>query len=277
MIFAQHPYGPAMMAYPAMGSQFGMPVAQYPMGPQYPPQLSMVPPGAGFPPQQQQAQFMGRVPQMSNTNNLFYKTRMCNKWRTGACPFGDKCTYAHGQHEIRRVPAEVVAAHAMQIQHTEMNEGAYKQGNVSQQNNGSIAARKEPQQQGDDQQQNKSQLYYKTRLCIRFMQSGYCVKGNECTFAHGYEDLRLLGSSQQNRHAAQRTNDNDSKDVEEEDRRAQEPITEEQARARAMSAIAGVGHAENAMADPEKIKEATAALEDGSAFEGSPYSDSASK
>lgn len=248
MVFAQHPYGPAMMAYP--GAQFGMPMAQYTMSP-YP----MAPPGAGFPPpqQQQQQQFMARAPQVP-TNNLFYKTRMCNKWRTGACPFGDKCTYAHGQHEIRRVPAEVVAAHAMHIQHVEMNDGGH-----TQQPQGNANAAK-------NDEQNKSQLYYKTRLCIRFMQSGYCVKGNECTFAHGYEDLRLMGSSQHQKHPAQRGERKPTED------RRQEHLTEEQARARAMSAIAGVGQAENAT-DPESIKEATASIEDGRAFEGGPYSD----
>jgi hypothetical protein len=248
MVFPQHPYGPAMMAYP--GAQFGMPMAQYTMGP---PPYPMAPPGAGFPPQQQQ--FMARPPQVSN-NNLFYKTRMCNKWRTGACPFGDKCTYAHGQHEIRRVPAEVVAAHAMQIQHVEMNDGGYKKPQAN------------PNTATKSDEHNKSQLYYKTRLCIRFMQSGYCVKGNECTFAHGYEDLRLMGSSQKHPAAQEGgTRQNDSKDD-----RKEEHVTEEQARARAMSAIAGVGHAENA-ADPEKIKEATTSIEDGTAFEGGPYSD----
>ena len=154
------------------------------------------------------------------------------------------------------VPAEVVAAHAMQIQHVEMNDGGYKKPQAN------------PNTATKSDEHNKSQLYYKTRLCIRFMQSGYCVKGNECTFAHGYEDLRLMGSSQKHPAAQEGgTIQNDSKDD-----RKEEHVTEEQARARAMSAIAGVGHAENA-ADPEKIKEATASIEDGTAFEGGPYSD----
>mmetsp|Transcript_11966 Transcript_11966/g.35928 ORF Transcript_11966/g.35928 Transcript_11966/m.35928 type:complete len:534 (+) Transcript_11966:201-1802(+) len=36
------------------------------------------------------------------TSMPYYKTVMCNYWRSmGICPRGDKCTYAHGQHEKR--------------------------------------------------------------------------------------------------------------------------------------------------------------------------------
>jgi hypothetical protein len=38
------------------------------------------------------------------------------------------------------------------------------------------------------------QSFYKTRLCIKYMQTGYCHKGGACTFAHGYEDLRQPGT-----------------------------------------------------------------------------------
>jgi len=41
-------------------------------------------------------------------SNVFFKTRLCNKWRSGRCAFGDKCTYAHGQHELRYIPPELL-------------------------------------------------------------------------------------------------------------------------------------------------------------------------
>jgi len=31
---------------------------------------------------------------------------------------------------------------------------------------------------------------YKTKLCQKFMQTGACNRGDECSFAHGYTELR---------------------------------------------------------------------------------------
>ena len=31
---------------------------------------------------------------------------------------------------------------------------------------------------------------YKTKLCQKFMQTGQCNRGVECSFAHGYDELR---------------------------------------------------------------------------------------
>mmetsp|Transcript_33874 Transcript_33874/g.56881 ORF Transcript_33874/g.56881 Transcript_33874/m.56881 type:complete len:242 (-) Transcript_33874:87-812(-) len=31
-----------------------------------------------------------------------FKTKVCNKWQIGACPFGAKCHFAHGQVELRQ-------------------------------------------------------------------------------------------------------------------------------------------------------------------------------
>lgn len=31
---------------------------------------------------------------------------------------------------------------------------------------------------------------YKTKLCQKFMQTGQCNRGDECSFAHGYNELR---------------------------------------------------------------------------------------
>lgn len=214
--------------------------------------------------------------------NVFYKTRMCNKWRGGSCPFGERCTYAHGQHELRRVPPEVLAQ--------------FEREQMKQQQNTMDSAVQEPrenendkvqQEDQDDQPQHKpkSQLYYKTRLCIRYMQSGYCARGSACTFAHGYEDLRLLSSSAAaaatsaatTRSTMEHDNGNNKEQevimVEDGQKQGHDDLTPAQARARAMCAIAGVGNAAK-YASEEEVKKAKESLEDGSAFQNeSPYAD----
>jgi butyrate response factor 1 len=32
-----------------------------------------------------------------------HKTELCNKWEQGACPYADRCRFAHGLHEMRPV------------------------------------------------------------------------------------------------------------------------------------------------------------------------------
>lgn len=39
------------------------------------------------------------------------KTKLCQTYmETGQCPYGDKCTFAHGHHELRRIPMAAVTA-----------------------------------------------------------------------------------------------------------------------------------------------------------------------
>lgn len=32
------------------------------------------------------------------------KTKLCNRWLQGDCRFGDRCNFAHGEHELRALP-----------------------------------------------------------------------------------------------------------------------------------------------------------------------------
>lgn len=154
------------------------------------------------------------------------------------------------------------------------------------------------QEPGGADQRNKPQVYFKTRLCIRFMQTGYCARGAACTFAHGYEDLRLQGQGPQHvpQHAQQgyypppqhpyyqqyqqqhgdaggrsgprprggggggRSGSARHSDVVE--------------RARGVSALAGVGNAAEGV-DASEVQEALEAVRSGEAFRGNAYADSA--
>ena len=130
---------------------------------------------------------------------------------------------------------------------------------------------------------NNPQLRYKTRLCIRFMQTGFCSKGVACTFAHGYEDLRVPGHDMGPpahlpmmmppgpRGTPPRGGSRGGGQGGRQPPPRASPTID---RARAMSAVAGVGEAEAAV-DDAATAAAAAAVRNGDAFRGSAYADSA--
>jgi hypothetical protein len=133
------------------------------------------------------------------------------------------------------------------------------------------------------------QLRYKTRLCIRFMQTGFCSKGASCTFAHGYEDLRLpgheMGMGMPHPHqmmmmmppplqggvGPRGTPRGGSRGGMRQPPPRASPTVD---RARAMSAVAGVGEAAATVPDGA-VDAAAGAVRNGDAFRGSAYADSA--
>ncbi|RUS20858.1 hypothetical protein BC937DRAFT_94181 [Endogone sp. FLAS-F59071] len=97
--------------------------------------------------------------QMTPFENPLYKTRLCERFETEAyCPYGPKCTFAHGTTELRERPQE--AAEKAQA-------------------NGLAANKDGPENP-----------LYKTRLCERFMKENFCQYGPKCNFAHGLSELR---------------------------------------------------------------------------------------
>ncbi len=233
-----------MQYYPMMGGPPGVQYYPVPTHQVYNPNQQMY--NNNYNPGQQMQMYPpvgGAAPPAQANSNMFFKTRLCNKWRQGMCPFGDKCTYAHGQQELRRVAPEVL----MQQQMLAAQQGLM-QGMSGTQEGGAAP------QQGRHAGDQKSQIYYKTRLCIRFMQSGYCVKGNECTFAHGYDDLRLMKKTDDGDGGG---NAGDGGDGGERRRKeelisTEESLTEEQRRARAatLGDAAGAGDALERKASP---------------------------
>jgi len=89
-------------------------------------------------------------------DNPLYKTRLCERFETeGFCPYGPKCTFAHGTNELRERPT-----------------AEEKVGSPP-------SARDGPENP-----------LYKTRLCERFMKENFCQYGPKCNFAHGEHELR---------------------------------------------------------------------------------------
>lgn len=91
-----------------------------------------------------------------------YKTTLCHNYEnTGTCQMGDKCHFAHGKQELRKMN-EPIPLHAISLY--QKNTNTVPVGHVK--NN------------------------YKTVFCKFFMQDGHCSFGDRCTYAHGEADLR---------------------------------------------------------------------------------------
>ncbi|KAI8070012.1 hypothetical protein BC940DRAFT_296725 [Gongronella butleri] len=98
---------------------------------------------------------------MSHTRPLF-KTRLCERFETdGECPYGSRCTFAHGIQELREFVPLAGQAHHHHHAHDNVKEKT-----------------------------RDEHALHKTRLCERFMKDGFCQYGPKCHFAHGKEELK---------------------------------------------------------------------------------------
>ena len=90
--------------------------------------------------------------QISNKpNNMKYKTALCKHFNTPqGCSYGEKCQFAHGNHELRLNTTQIAPI-------------------IKNQNN---------------------ILNYKIAKCKNWEKDGTCKYGSLCTFAHGDTELR---------------------------------------------------------------------------------------
>ncbi|GMY29729.1 zinc finger CCCH domain-containing protein 12-like isoform X2 [Fagus crenata] len=101
---------------------------------------------------------------------MFFKTKLCCKFRAGTCPYITNCNFAHSIEELRRPPPnwqEIVAAH-------EEEKGV------------SSEPREEYQipSLGSASFSVDSQRSYKGRHCKKFYTEEGCPYGDNCTFLH---------------------------------------------------------------------------------------------
>ncbi|GAB4826438.1 hypothetical protein Ancab_009303 [Ancistrocladus abbreviatus] len=101
---------------------------------------------------------------------IFFKTKLCCKFRAGVCPYITNCNFAHGIEELRRPPPnwqEIVAAH-------EEERGI------------SVEQREEHQIPtiSSSDSRSESQRSYKGRHCKKFSTEEGCPYGDNCTFLH---------------------------------------------------------------------------------------------
>lgn len=104
---------------------------------------------------------------------MFFKTKLCCKFRAGVCPYITNCNFAHGIEELRRPPPnwqEIVAAHeeersVMMVEPIPREEHAI------------------PTFTSSDMRV-ESQRSYKGRHCKKFYTEEGCPYGDNCTFLH---------------------------------------------------------------------------------------------
>ncbi|KAJ3156957.1 hypothetical protein HK101_001457 [Irineochytrium annulatum] len=107
----------------------------------------------------EEAEALAAAGAAKETENPLYKTRLCERFETeGTCPYGVRCTFAHGTAELR--------------------DRATFGGEVE---TPSAAVAKE----------GPENPLYKTRMCERFQKEKFCQYGPRCNFAHSVEELRV--------------------------------------------------------------------------------------
>lgn len=102
---------------------------------------------------------------------MFFKTKLCCKFRNGTCPYITNCNFAHSIEELRRPPPnwqEIVAAHEEERAST--NEIPREEFQIPSIVSTNFAV--------------ETQRSYKGRHCKKFYTEEGCPYGENCTFLH---------------------------------------------------------------------------------------------
>ncbi|CAM8939439.1 unnamed protein product [Rhodiola kirilowii] len=96
-----------------------------------------------------------RVPINEGMSNIFFKTRVCAKFKLGLCRNGEKCNFAHGVEDLRQPPPNWQEL---------------------------VGGREEDRGMGnwDDEQR----IALKMKLCKKFSNGEVCPYGDRCNFLH---------------------------------------------------------------------------------------------
>nr|GMC58063.1 zinc finger CCCH domain-containing protein 56-like [Ipomoea batatas] len=104
---------------------------------------------------------------------MFFKTKLCCKFRAGVCPYITNCNFAHGIEELRKPPPnwqEIVAAHESELGGGVVVEPPREEHQ--------IPTMSSPDLRGETQRS------YKGRHCKKFYTEEGCPYGDSCAFLH---------------------------------------------------------------------------------------------
>uniref|UniRef100_N1R467 Zinc finger CCCH domain-containing protein 56 n=1 Tax=Aegilops tauschii TaxID=37682 RepID=N1R467_AEGTA len=108
---------------------------------------------------------------------MFFKTKLCCKFRAGTCPYVTNCNFAHGMEELRKPPPnwqEIVAAHEEATEQREEHQ-------IPIMTSSNVVP-------GD----SVSGRAYKGRHCKKFYTEEGCPYGDACTFLHDEQSKAQL-------------------------------------------------------------------------------------
>ncbi|KAG0474118.1 hypothetical protein HPP92_015975 [Vanilla planifolia] len=139
----------------------------------------------------------GELSKSKALGRMFFKTKLCCKFRAGTCPYVTNCNFAHGMEELRKPPPnwqEFVAAHqegGLQEQREEHHIPISKARE-------SVAISLSPtvggaSHSGGGGTSTQKPSNWKTRICNKWEMTGYCPFGSKCHFAHGAAELHKYG------------------------------------------------------------------------------------
>ncbi|EEF37899.1 zinc finger CCCH domain-containing protein 39 [Ricinus communis] len=98
------------------------------------------------------------LPINKGTTNIFFKTRMCAKFKTGSCRNGENCNFAHGMQDMRQPPPNWQELVGVVVRGEEDR----------------------PAGNWDDDQR----IIHKMKLCKKFYNGEQCPYGDRCNFLH---------------------------------------------------------------------------------------------
>lgn len=124
-----------------------------------------------------------RISDETSLSCLFFKTRLCFRFRSGVCNRGLDCSFAHGPEELRKPPPNWEQIHGFKRESNASKEVMLQRCDAS-----------EPWSKGTvvvDGGGGCGEMpgLRKTKMCRNWEVDGFCVYGKKCHFAHGHEGI----------------------------------------------------------------------------------------
>ncbi|PWA94783.1 zinc finger, CCCH-type [Artemisia annua] len=120
----------------------------------------------------------------NNNNPKRLKTEVCKRFQRGMCAYGDKCCFIHttSTKPCWRFMNGETCQYGDTCHFTHGFKSSSSRANVM---------------NGDElRDYRKMHMTWKTRLCHKWMASGTCRYGTNCSYAHGVSELQNQGSSE---------------------------------------------------------------------------------